>query len=300
MAKLRYQAIALSIFLMLSIIPEPLLGPVVPKIPNARAVTVPIALRGFATSGWNGSSLNPNPTITIHAFDTVKISISSADAAPHQFLLDGNKDGCGPGCGTDCPSPDPCSMQVPPSTIYTFSVSAIAAGTYTYYCIIHPTTMFGMFVIVPDFSINANPSTLNLPTGSFGTSQMPLTSNGFSGTVSLSSAVVPSTSTIATTLKPTSVTLNPGGSGTSTLNVTTTPFTPLGTYSVNVTGTSGTLSHSAQVTVTVTSGTIGGTATTNPRGLTLPLIGFATVITIAIGLIEIYVRHARTKRITQA
>src|SRR5260370_5270469 len=300
MEKLRYLALALSIFLMLSIIPEPLLGPVVPKIPNARAVTVPIALRGFATSGWNGSSLNPNPTITVHAFDTVKLSISSADAAPHQFLLDGNKDGCGPGCSTDCLSPDPCSMQVPPSTIYTFSVSAIAAGTYTYYCIIHPTTMLGMFVIAPDFSINANPSTLNIPAGSFGISQMSLNSNGFSGTVSLSSTIVPSTPTITATLKPTSVTLSPGGSGASTLNVTTTPFTPLGTYSVNVTGTSGALSRSTQVTVTVTSGTIGGTATTNPRGLTLVPIGIATVITIAICLTGIYVRRAKTDRIPQA
>src|SRR5260370_41808848 len=130
MEKLRYLALALSIFLMLSIIPEPLLGPVVPKIPNARAVTVPIALRGFATSGWNGSSLNPNPTITVHAFDTVKLSISSADAAPHQFLLDGNKDGCGPVCSTDCLSPHQCSMHVHPSTSYTFSIIAFSTRTY--------------------------------------------------------------------------------------------------------------------------------------------------------------------------
>jgi len=151
--------------------------------------------------------------------------------------------------------------------------------------------------VAPDFSINANPSTLNIPAGSFGTSQITLNSNGFSGTVSLSSTVVPSTPTITTTLKPTSVLLNPGGSGTSTLNVTTTSFTPLATYNVNVTGTSGALSHSTQVTVTVTSGTIGGTATTNPRGLTLPLIGVATVIASAIVLTGIYVRRARAKRI---
>jgi plastocyanin len=297
MAKLGYLAVALSILLVISFIPTPLLSPLVPKIPNVRAATVPITLRGFATSGWNGSSLNPNPMITVHAFDTVKLSIGAGDTAPHQFLLDGNRDGSGT---ADCPSPDPCSAVVPPSTTYTFSISNIPAGSYTYYCTIHPTTMFGMFVVAPDFSINANPSTLNIPTGSFGTSQMTLNSNGFSGTVSLSSTVVPSTPTIAATLKPTSVTLNPGGSGTSTLNVTTTPFTPLGTYSVNVTGTSGALSHSAQVTVTVTSGTVGGTTTTNPQGLTLPLIGLATTITIAIGLTGIYARRAREKRVPQA
>ena len=296
MAKLRYLAVALSIFLMLSVIPEPLLGPIVPKIPNARAATVPITLRGFANGGWNATT-NANPTITVHAFDTVKLSIGSGDGIIHQFLLDGNKDGSGT---TDCPSPDPCSAVVPPSTIYTFPVNSIAAGSYTYYCTVHPMTMFGTFVIAPDFSINANPSTLNIPTGSFGTSQMTLNSNGFSGTVSLSSTVVPSTLTITTTLKPTSVPLTPGGSGASTLNVTTTPFTPLGTYSVNVTGTSGTLSHSTQVTVTVTSGTIGGTATTNSRGSIPPLIGLATMIIITTGLTGIYIRRARTKKIPQA
>jgi hypothetical protein len=296
MAKLGYIAVALSIFLALSIIPGSLLGPIVPKIPKAQAVTDTITLRGFAVSGWNGST-NPNPTITVHAFDTIKLSLGSADGAPHQFLLDGNRDGSG---AADCPSPDPCSAVFPPSTIYTFSAGSIAAGTYTYYCVVHPTSMLGMFVIAPDFSINANPSTLSIPTGSFGTSQMTLNSNGFSGTVSLTSTVVPSTPTITTTLKPTSVTLNAGGSGTSTLNVTTTPFTPLGTYSVNVTGTSGAISHSTQVTVTVTSGTIGGTATPNPPGLTVPLIGLATTITIAIGLTAIYVRRARKRKIPQA
>jgi hypothetical protein len=294
MAKLGYLAVALSIFLIVSIIPLPLLGPIVPKIPRAQAATVPITLMGFATTGWNGSTKNPNPAITVRAFDTVKLSLSSADGAPHQFLLDGNRDGSGT---ADCPSPDPCSAVFPPSTIYSFSVSNIAAGTYTYYCTIHPISMFGSFVVAPDFSINANPSTLNIPAGSFGTPQITLNSNGFSGTVSLSSTVVPSTPTITTTLKPTSVLLNPGGSGTSTLNVTTTSFTPLATYNVNVTGTSGTLSHSIQVTVTVTSGTIGGTATPNPRGLTLPLIGVATVIASAIVLTGIYVRRARAKRI---
>ena len=296
MAKLGYLAVALSIFLVLSITPGPLLEPIVPKIPRAQAITDTITLRGFALSGWNGST-SPNPTITVHAFDTVKLSISSADTAPHQFLLDVDRDGSE---AADCPATDPCSAQVPPSTIYSFSVGGISAGSYTYYCSFHPTTMLGSFVVAPDFSINANPSTLGIPAGSFGTSQLTLSSDGFSGMVSLSSTVVPGTPTITTTLKPPSVTLNPGGSGTSTLNVTTTPFTPLGTYSVNVTGTSGGLSHSTQVTVTVTSGTIGGTAKTNPQGLTLPLIGVATTITITIGLIGIYIRRARKKRIPQA
>src|SRR5256885_2824588 len=254
MAKLGYLAVALSIFLVLSLTPGPLLEPIVPKIPRAQAITDTITLRGFALSGWNGST-SPNPTITVHAFDTVKLSISSADTAPHQFLLDVDRDGSE---AADCPATDPCSAQVPPSTIYSFSVGGISAGSYTYYCSFHPTTMLGSFVVAPDFSINANPSTLGIPAGSFGTSQLTLSSDGFSGMVSLSSTVVPGTPTITTTLKPPSVTLNPGGSGTSTLNVTTTPFTPLGTYSVNVTGTSGGLSHPTQVTVTVTSGTIGG------------------------------------------
>jgi hypothetical protein len=296
MAKIGYLAVALSILLTLSIIPVPLLGPIVPRIPRAHAATDAITLRGFANTGWNGST-NPNPTITVHAFDSIRLSVGTADNLAHQFLLDGNNDGSGT---TDCPSPDPCSAVVPPSTTYPFSVSNIAANTYTYYCTVHPLSMHGMFVILPDFSISANPSTLNIPTGSFGTSQMTLNSNGFSGAVSLSATVVPSSSTITTTLKPASLTLSPGGSGTSTLNVTTTPFTPLGSYSVNVTGTSGALSHSTIVTVMVTSGTIGGTATTNRHGLTLPLVGLASVITVSIGLTGLYTRRARTKKIPQA
>jgi plastocyanin len=295
LTRLRYLAVALSIFLMLSVIPEPFLGSLAPKIPKARAATVPITLVGFV-NGWN-SSTTSNPTIPVHAFDTIKLSLSSGDAIPHQFLLDGNRDGSGT---ADCPSPDPCSAVFPPSTVYTFVVSSIAAGTYTYFCTIHPTSMFGSFVVAPDFSISANPSTLNIPAGSFGTSQISLTSNGFSGTVSLSSSVAPSTPTITTTLKPTSATLNPGGSGTSTLNVTTTPFTPLGTYTITVIGTSGTLSHSTQVTVSVTSGTIGGTAPSNMPGSTLPLIGLSTLIIITVALIGIYVRRARAMKLREA
>lgn len=298
MASPRYPAIAITILLALAIIPIPLLRQTIPKIPNAHASTFTTSLRGFASTGWNGSSTNKNPTITANAFDTIRITISSGDAIPHQFLLDGDRDGKIP--ITDCLTPDPCSNQVPPSTTYVFTVANLASGTYTYYCTIHPGTMLGSFVINPDYSVNSNPSSISIPAGNFGTSQITLNSNGFTGTVSLSSTVTPTTPTIGTSLKPSSVTLTPGGSGTSTLNVTTTPFTPLGTYNINVTGTSGALSHSTVVTVTVTSGTIGGAAPTTANSWKLPYIGLSAIFAVVAITAALFTRHMIRKRARQA
>jgi len=159
--------------------------------------------------------------------------------------------------------------------------------------------MFGSFVVSPDFSISANPTSLNIAAGNFGTSQVSITSKGFTGTVSLSSAVTPSTSTIATTLKPQTVTLNSGGTGTSILNVTTMPFTPLGTYTAAVLGSSGSLSHTTPVTVTVTSGSVGANRLNNQSpAIDVFVLGLVSVILVALALIGMYLRQAR--RISRA
>jgi hypothetical protein len=100
---------------------------------------------------------------------------------------------------------------------------------------------------------------------------------------------------MAGTLKPASVTLSPGVSGSSTLNVTTTSFTQLGIYSVNVTGTSGGLSRSTLVTVNVTSGTIGGNASLHD--LHSPFIALATIVTATIALAGIYIKRVRAAKI---
>jgi len=107
-------------------------------------------------------------------------------------------------------------------------------------------------VIVSDFSISVNPSSLGLPRGSSGTSLITLTSlNGFTGTVTLSTTVSP-TSGPRTSLSSSTVTLTSGGQSTSTLSVRAQHKTPIGGYTITVTGTSGSLSHSITITVNIT------------------------------------------------
>jgi len=109
-----------------------------------------------------------------------------------------------------------------------------------------------ILVIVSDFSISVNPSSMSLPRGTSGSSLITVTSlNGFTGTISLS-AVVSSTSGPRTSFSSSSVTLTSGGQGTSTLNVRALHKTPIGSYTITVTGASGSLSHSVTITVDIT------------------------------------------------
>jgi plastocyanin len=110
-----------------------------PKV--SAAATPSISLVGFI-SAWNNTSV-PNPTITVTQGDTLTIQLSSGDGAVHRFFVDVDKNGMTP----DCPGADVCSNVFPPSTTLTFTVN-FAPGTYTYYCSVHPTTMFGQFVVL--------------------------------------------------------------------------------------------------------------------------------------------------------
>jgi subtilisin len=98
----------------------------------------------------------------------------------------------------------------------------------------------------PDFSISASPSAMTLNAGTSGSSIVTVTSlNGFNGEVSLLGSAPTG---LSAAFSPSSLA---GGSGLSTLTVTTDSTTNVGTYTVAVTGTSGSLTHSATVTVTV-------------------------------------------------
>jgi len=231
-----------------------------PSVIPVEASSKTISLVG--TSGahyyWN----NSNPTITVTQGDTVTIDVSSSNSVSHALLIDFDKDGYAD--TADCGSVDVCSSMVPPSTsVGPFSVNS-SPGTYTYYCTVHPTAMFGSFVIqsqtssTPDFTITPSATSLTAIQGSSATATITLSGmNGFSGSVNLVAAVSPSGP--QPSLSPTSISLSTGGSASSTLTVSTSSSgfysTPVaqGNYTVNVTGSSGSLSHPASVSLTVSS-----------------------------------------------
>lgn len=94
--------------------------------------------------------------------------------------------------------------------------------------------------VQPDFTISVSPASLNVTRGNTGRYTVTIGAvNGFTGTVSLSVAGLPSR--VTGTFSPTSVT----GSGTSTLSVVVNKRASTGTRALTVTGVSGSLSHSA-------------------------------------------------------
>src|SRR5712691_5682501 len=113
----------------------------------------------------------------------------------------------------------------------------------------------------PDFSLSASPLSVSFAAGQSGTSTISLVNTGgFTGTVSLTTAVLPSGLTAS--CAPSSI------SGSQTSLCTFSSSTP-GGYLVTVTGTSGSLVHIATVTVTVTAAGPTARFTYTP---TLPLV----------------------------
>src|SRR3989449_3110902 len=106
----------------------------------------------------------------------------------------------------------------------------------------------------PDFTMTANPSSLNIPAGTTGKSTITLTSlNGFSGTVSLytsPSPLCPSPACSTWSIEPTTVNLVPNGTTTATLSIF--GGTQGGYGNVTVYGNSGSLSHSVTVSFKIT------------------------------------------------
>src|SRR5262249_9189991 len=101
----------------------------------------------------------------------------------------------------------------------------------------------------PDFALGATPASLSVrPLGTARYSVNVSSLNGFSGTVTLAASGLPAHA--SATFTPQSVT----GSGSATLDVSTTSSTALGDSTVVITGTSGTVTHSTSVTLSVRAG----------------------------------------------
>jgi plastocyanin len=240
------QAASASLLLALAI----LLLPPGTIFHDAHASTVTIHLVAYYASGWNGTT-NPNPTITVQQGDSVTIVWSNGDTGiPHQFLLDVDKDGYSD--SSDCsPTADPCTTGMS-TTGGSVTFTASKAGSYTYYCAVHPFSMVGSFVVspAPGFSMASNPSSLTIGQSSSTTSTITLSSeNGFTGAVNLGASVSPTGPTA--TMMPTSVSVSPGSPATSTLTVSTGASTPGGTYTVTVNGASDSTTNMTTVSVTV-------------------------------------------------
>jgi hypothetical protein len=130
--------------------------------------------------------------------------------------------------------------------------SSLAVGTYrlTIKAVsgsLSRTTAVNLIVSAPpDFTLTASPGSATVAVGAAASYTVSLASKGgFSGSVSLSVAGAPASSTVTFTPNPRT------SPGTSALKVQTTSATPKGTFTLRITGTSGALSHQATVTLTV-------------------------------------------------
>ncbi len=111
------------------------------------------------------------------------------------------------------------------------------------------TTQDGVYgsVSTADFSVSVTPASQSVVQGNSTTYIIGVTAlGGFTGTVTLTATVFPTGPT--TTFSTDTIT---GGSGTSSIAVSTTASTFTGNYTVTVTGTSSSLSHSVPVTLIV-------------------------------------------------
>ena len=135
------------------------------------------------------------------------------------------------------------------------------------------TNSFFARINFPDFTMAANPGSLNLQQDATGSSTINLSSvNNFTGTVALT-ATAPSS--VTTSFSSASLTLARGGTNSSVLTITagTNGNVPIGNYTVTITGTSGSISHSFVITVQVSN----FFETITPLSLDIPINGTGSV-----------------------
>ena len=130
----------------------------------------------------------------------------------------------------------------------------------------------------PDFSVTATPSSQTVSPGAGASYSLNITrTGGFTGAVTLSSSVQPSTATMGVSFS----SPNPTTGITSTMSVTTGSTTPTGSYTLTITGTaSGTPTHTTTVALIVQAPQAGNyslSATPSSRSITRGTSGNYTV-----------------------
>jgi len=156
-------------------------------------------------------------------------------------------------------STNPVSGGSGSSTLAISTAGSTPAGTYTLTIngassnpsLSHSTTVtlvVNCAGCAPDFSLSVTPASRTVSAGSSTTYTASVTpSNGFNSNVSLNVTGLPSGATASFSPNPIG-----GGSGSSTLTVSTTASTPAGTSTLTINGTGSSMSHSQTVSLTVT------------------------------------------------
>ncbi len=123
------------------------------EVQGVHAAVQDFHLYGSYVSGWGFSSssmTSPGPTITVNEGDVVNLTLTNEDsvyASPHQFLLSYHN-------SSTLQSGDVESPQFAPGETIIFSFTANVSGTFTYYCVFHPSVMYGTFIVtsaIPEF-----------------------------------------------------------------------------------------------------------------------------------------------------
>src|SRR5438552_3338704 len=219
----------------------------------------PGSMKGMFIVQPPGFSMAPNPsslTILQGSSSTSAITLSSEHGFTGTINLGASVSPTGPTA-----SLMPMSVIVSPgstatSTVIVSTSASTPGGTYTVTVngtsgSTTNTTTVLVTVTVPDFSITSSPASLSVIQGvSSNSSTITLTSlNGFSGAITLGSTV--SQAGLNLSFNPASVTISSGGSGTSTMTVSTST-TPPGFYTATINGTSGSATNMTTVNITVT------------------------------------------------
>ena len=101
-------------------------------------------LFGDTVDGWGLTATTitePGPQLTVSVGDEVTLTLTSADGQPHNWFIDYDND-------RQVDTGEPSSADFETSTI-TFIFTPDRAGTFTYRCRIHPSTMTGTIVVQP-------------------------------------------------------------------------------------------------------------------------------------------------------
>ena len=119
----------------------------------------------------------------------------------------------------------------------------------------------------PNFALSATPASLTVQQGNQGTSTITSTVlDGFSNSITLSTAGVPSGTTVTFNPNP----IPPPGSGNSTMTITVGASTATGTYPITITGNGGGVQQSTTLTLTVTEQQLPSfTLSANPTSVTV-------------------------------